>query len=67
MLGFHIWTYSQLKPFHLDFVSDMTRLSNMIFESKKVGALILGGGPSKHFLLGANILREGLDSAVQIT
>ena len=67
MLGFHIWTYSQLKPFHLDLVSDMTRLSDMIFESKKVGALILGGGPSKHFLLGANILREGLDSAVQIT
>ena len=67
MLGFHIWTYSQLKPFHLDLVSDMTRLSDMIFESKKVGALILGGGSSKHFLLGANILREGLDSAVQIT
>jgi len=67
MLGFHIWTYSQLHSLNIDQVSDMTRLADMIYEAKKVGALILGGGSSKHFLLGANTLRDGLDMAVQIT
>lgn len=67
MLGFHIWTYSQLHSLHMDQVGDMTRLADMIYEAKKIGALILGGGASKHFLLGANTLRDGLDVAVQIT
>lgn len=67
MLGLHIWTYSQLHNLRLDPVKDMTTLADIIYEAKKVGALILGGGASKHFLLGANTLREGLDAAVQIT
>jgi len=67
MLGLHIWTYSQLHNLRLDPIKDMTRLADIIYEAKKVGALILGGGTSKHFLLGANTLREGLDAAVQIT
>jgi deoxyhypusine synthase len=67
MLGFHIWTYSQLHSLRLDQVGDMTLLADIIYEAKKVGALILGGGASKHFLLGANTLRDGLDAAVQIT
>jgi len=67
MLGLHIWTYSQLHNLRLDPVRDMTRLADIVYEAKKVGALILGGGASKHFLLGANTLREGLDAAVQIT
>lgn len=67
MLGFHIWTYSQLHSLRLDQVGDMTLLADIIYEAKKVGALILGGGASKHFLLGANTFREGLDAAVQIT
>lgn len=67
MLGLHIWTYSQLHNLRLDPVRDMTSLADIIYEAKKVGALILGGGAPKHFLLGANTLREGLDAAVQIT
>ena len=67
MLGFHIWTYSQLHSLHLDQVKDMSRLADAVYEAEKVGAIILGGGASKHFLLGANTLREGLDAAVQIT
>jgi deoxyhypusine synthase len=67
MLGLHIWTYSQLHNLRLDPVRDMTNIADIIYEAKKVGALILGGGAPKHFLLGANTLREGLDAAVQIT
>lgn len=67
MLGFHLWTYSQLHSLYLNQVIDMTLLADIIYEAKKVGAIILGGGSSKHFFLGANTLREGLDAAVQIT
>jgi deoxyhypusine synthase len=67
MLGLHLWTYGQLHPLRIDPVKDMSRLADMMYDSKKVGALILGGGTSKHFLLGASTLREGLDAAVQIT
>jgi deoxyhypusine synthase len=67
MLGLHLWTYGQLHPLRLDPLKDMSRLADIMYDSKKVGALILGGGTSKHFLLAASTLREGLDAAVQIT
>ncbi|UCH37374.1 MAG: deoxyhypusine synthase family protein [Candidatus Bathyarchaeota archaeon] len=67
MLGFHIWTYSQLKSLHFNPVLNLDRLAEIVNRSQKVGALILGGGTSKHYVLGANILREGVDAAIQIT
>ena len=67
MLGLHLWTYGQLHPLHIDPLRDMSRLADMMYDSKRVGAIILGGGASKHFLLGASTLRDGLDAAVQIT
>ena len=38
-----------------------------VYEAKKVGIIILGGGVPKHFALFANTFREGVDLAVQIT
>jgi deoxyhypusine synthase len=67
MVGLHIWTYSQTKTFNIDQLTDMQQLSDIIFDSEKTGAIILGGGLPKHFVLGANILREGVDAAIQIT
>jgi deoxyhypusine synthase len=67
MLGLHIWTYSQLKPISIDLMADMQQFSDIIYKSDKTGVIILGGGLPKHFVLGANILREGVDAAVQIT
>jgi deoxyhypusine synthase len=67
MLGLHIWTYSQTHPLRIDFLKDMSLLEDMMYDSKRVGAIILGGGVPKHFLLGASMLRDGLDAAVQIT
>ena len=34
--------------------------------TEKTGAILLGGGISKHFVLNANIFKEGLDYAVYI-
>jgi deoxyhypusine synthase len=67
MLGLHLALFRQLHQMKLDGLKDMKILHDIIFEAKQVGALILGGGLPKHFTLGANILRGGLDSAIQIT
>jgi deoxyhypusine synthase len=67
MLGLHIALFSQLHPLKLNGLKDMEVLYEQIHEAKRIGAIILGGGLPKHFTLGANILRGGLDSAIQIT
>jgi deoxyhypusine synthase len=67
MIGYHIWSYSQSNKIGIDGVLDLNRLSEIIFKAKKTGAIILGGGLPKHFTLGANMLREGVDTAFQIT
>ncbi|MHA2323692.1 MAG: deoxyhypusine synthase family protein, partial [Candidatus Thorarchaeota archaeon] len=67
MLGFHLYTYSTSKNLVLDFVKDLRILGNIVTEQKKTGAIMLGGGLTKHFTMGSTILRGGLDMAVQIT
>lgn len=67
MLGLHIALFSQIHPLKLNGLKDMKILYDHVYEAKQVGAIILGGGLPKHFTLGANILRGGLDRAVQIT
>ncbi len=67
MLGFHLYTYSTTKNLVLDFVKDLRILGKIVTEQKKMGAIMLGGGLSKHFTMGSTILRGGLDMAVQIT
>lgn len=67
MIGLHIWTFSQLKKLRINSVLDLHRFSEFIYSAKKIGTIILGGGVPKHYVLGASILREGVDAAVQIT
>ncbi len=67
MLGFHLYTYSTTKNLALDFVKDLRILGKIVTEQKKTGAIMLGGGLTKHFTMGSTILRGGLDMAVQIT
>ncbi len=67
-VGSQIWLFSQKHPdFELDMVSDANLLSGLVFKAKKSGALMLGGGISKHHTLWWNQYREGLDYAVYIT
>jgi deoxyhypusine synthase len=67
MLGLHLYTYSTTKNLTLDFVKDLRILGEIVTEQKKTGAIMLGGGLTKHFTMGSTILRGGLDMAVQIT
>jgi len=65
--GFHLWVFGQDKKMVLDPLLDVSRLMDKVFEAKKVGVIILGGGYPKHFALFANTFREGVDCAIQIT
>ena len=65
--GFHLWVFGQDKRLGIDPLLDVGRLMDKVYEAKKVGVIILGGGSPKHFALFANTFREGVDSAIQIT
>jgi deoxyhypusine synthase len=67
MLGFHLYTYSTAKKLSLDFVKDLRILGEIVTQTKKTGAIMLGGGLTKHFTMGSTILKGGLNMAVQIT
>jgi deoxyhypusine synthase len=58
---------SQDKKLVMDSLLDVKKLVDIVYEAKKAGIIILGGGWPKHFALFANTFREGVDSAVQIT
>ena len=67
-VGNQIWLFNQShKDFKIDILKDQTKLSEIIFDSKKTGAFMMGGGLSKHHTLWWNQYRGGLDYAVYIT
>lgn len=65
--GFHLWIYGQTRRLVLDPLDDVSKLVEKVYEAKKSGIIILGGGWPKHFGLFANTFRQGVDLAVQIT
>ena len=65
--GFHMWMFGQDKKLRIDPLLDTHKLVDIVYEAKKVGIIILGGGWPKHFTLFANTFREGVDRAIQIT
>jgi len=65
--GFHLWVFGQDKKLRIDPLLDTSAIMDKVYEAKKVGIIILGGGVPKHFALFANTFREGVDLAVQIT
>lgn len=67
-VGSQVWLFTQKHPdFHLNITADSEILAGLIFKAKKSGALMLGGGISKHHTLWWNQYREGLDYAVYVT
>ena len=67
-VGSQIWLFIQKHPdFRLNITADSDILAELIFKAKKSGALMLGGGISKHHTLWWNQYREGLDYALYIT
>lgn len=51
----------------VDLISDEKKIIDMVFAAKRLGALIIGGGISKHHTIWWAQMRDGLDYAVYIT
>ena len=67
MLGVQSWLFSQTTPLNIDVLKDHSEFSQIIYDSKRMGALILGGGVPKHFIMNGSQLHDGLSYAIQVT
>ncbi|MEM2984048.1 MAG: deoxyhypusine synthase, partial [Candidatus Jordarchaeaceae archaeon] len=68
ILGLQAWLFSQLNPLKINILEDLHQIINLAYESKKSGAIILGGGvPKNHILQTMLITGKGFDYAIQIT
>lgn len=66
--GSQLWLFRQQHPdFGVDVLRDEQELSDIVFTSKKAGAIMIGGGISKHHVIWWNQFRDGLDYAVYLT
>jgi deoxyhypusine synthase len=67
-VGSQLWLFREShSDFRVDLLGDEKRLSDITSEARETGALVLGGGISKHHLIWWNLFRGGLDYAVYIT
>ncbi len=67
-VGSQLWLFTEShRDFRIDLIGDERRLSDITSEAKSTGALVLGGGISKHHLIWWNLFRGGLDYACYIT
>ena len=65
--GYQLWQFSQDHDFKINLLKDEQLLSDLVWNAKKSGGLIIGGGISKHHTIWWNQFRGGLDYAVYIT
>ena len=66
--GSQIWMFYQThRDFTIDLLKDEQDLSDTVFDAEKSGALIVGGGISKHHTIWWNQFKGGLDYVVYVT
>ncbi|MCR4335132.1 MAG: deoxyhypusine synthase [archaeon] len=66
--GLQLHFFKEENPdFVIDVTADLKPLLDSALNAEKTGAIILGGGISKHHIIGSNIVREGLDYATYIS
>ena len=66
--GCQLWMYYQMhRKLRIDLFADEQMLSEMTDEAKSTGAIIIGGGISKHHVIWWNQFRGGLDYAIYLT
>jgi deoxyhypusine synthase len=66
--GCQLWMfYQEHKDFSPDILADEQELSGIVMGAKRSGALIIGGGISKHHTIWWNQFKDGLDYAIYIS
>jgi deoxyhypusine synthase len=66
-VGYQTWLFSQDHDFKLNLLKDSGELNDWVFSAKKTGALIVGGGISKHHTIWWNQFKDGLDYVVYVS
>ncbi len=67
-VGSQIWLFANRRSdFRIDVIGDEKRLADITFDAKRSGALVIGGGISKHHVLWWSQFKGGLDYASYIT
>ncbi|MFH1786108.1 MAG: deoxyhypusine synthase family protein, partial [archaeon] len=68
-MGDHLFFFNQNKkePLIVDTTTDLNRFYQLVLGPDKIAGVVLGGGISKHHLIGAAILRDGLDYAIYLS
>jgi deoxyhypusine synthase len=68
MIGLQYWLFSQTHRITVDAFLDMQPLLSTCFDAQKAGALLIGGGVPKNFILQSMLMTpRGFDYAVQLT
>ena len=68
VLGLQAWMYAQTSEFSLDALADMDDLTDRAFDAERRGALVVGGGVPKNFVLQTTlVVPDAYDYAVQLT
>jgi deoxyhypusine synthase len=66
-VGYQTWLFSQDHDFRLNLLKDSGQLSDLVFSAKETGALIVGGGISKHHTIWWNQFKDGLDYVIYVS
>jgi len=66
-VGYQTWLFSQDHDFRLNLLKDSGEINDLVFTAKKTGALIIGGGISKHHTIWWNQFKNGLDYVVYVS
>ncbi|WP_284009909.1 deoxyhypusine synthase [Haloarcula pelagica] len=68
VLGLQAWMYSQTSDFTLDALADMTDITDIAYEADSAGAMVVGGGVPKNYVLQTMLVSpDAYDYAVQLT
>ena len=68
MIGLQYWLFSQTNKVTVDAFADMPALMDRCFTAKKAGAILVGGGVPKNFILQSMLMTpNGFTYAIQLT
>ncbi|MFB6187840.1 MAG: deoxyhypusine synthase family protein, partial [Halobacteriaceae archaeon] len=68
VLGLQAWVYSQTSSFSLDAIQDMTHITDLAFAAETAGAMVVGGGVPKNYVLQTMLITpEAYEYAIQLT
>lgn len=68
MIGLQVWLYTQAHRFVVDAFADMQQMMDYCFDARRAGALLVGGGVPKNYILQSMLMTpQGFAAAVQLT